>query len=203
MPVITVSRQFGAGGKTLTQLLSDKLGYAVVYEEIIEALAERSKISVQGVKSFEAEGIDKAAKGTGFFSSKRFVERILETKRKYMDGESYVALLKDIIPEIAGKGNAIILGRGAQFILKGHPETFHVLLVAERPDRIRFMQEQYKLNQADAEAAVMRQSKRRLKLMKLFHHEDYDQPFYYDMVLNMSRVQLDEAVKLITRLVAP
>jgi cytidylate kinase len=200
MPIITISRQFGAGGTTLARLVANRLGYKLVYDEIVDTLAQKANISIEGVISFESEGIDVFDPEAGFFSPKRFIDHIFDSKRKYMDGQTYVQLLKEIIPGIVSKGDMIVLGRGAQFILKDHPGAIHVLCVADLPDRIGFMQQRYNLSAADAEAAVLRQSKRRAKLMKLFHHEDYDQPFNYDMVLNMSKIDMDTAVALVIKL---
>ena len=91
----------------------------------------------------------------------------------------------------------IILGRGAQFILNDYQDTTHVLLVAEEKDRIKFIQDHYDLAYDQAREAVIKQGKRRLKLMKLFHSEDYDLPVHYDLVLNMSKMEMDRAVELV------
>lgn len=200
MPVITVSRQFGSGGHTLAKIMADKLGYKFIYEEIIETLAEKANVSTASIKAFESEGVD-GLKNAGRLSPKRFIQRIFDSQRKYMDGETYVRLLSEIIPRLAERGDIVFVGRGAQFILKDRLDTLHILCVAEKADRVRFMQEHYNLSAADAESAVTRQSKRRMKLLKLFHHEDYDQPYYYDLVLNLSRLSMDQAVSLVIKLV--
>ena len=201
MAVLTISRQFGAGGKTLAQLVSEKLQYPIAHEEIIEKLADTAKTSPEGIRAFEAEGDMVSTDSSTSTTPRHFIERIFDTKRKYMDGQLYVTLLRQIIPEIAEKDRMIILGRGAQFILKGHRNTIHVLLVASESDRIKFMQERYNLDAHEARQAVLRQGKRRLKLMKLFHSDDYDQPLHYDLVINMSKTDMDTAVDLVCDLV--
>jgi cytidylate kinase len=201
MAIITISRQFGAGGKTLTQEVATHLNYAVAYEEIIEQLADLAKLSDEGVRSFEAEHPESTSPTAGAFSPKRFIDRIFDSKRKDMDDRQYADVLHKIIPQIAAKDNVIILGRGAQFILKDHQDAHHVLLMAEEKDRIKFIQDNYDLLYDQAREAVIKQGKRRLKLMKLFHHEDYDLPLHYDLVLNMSKMKMDRAVELVCALV--
>jgi len=201
MAIITISRQFGAGGKTLTQEVAAQLNYAVAYEEIIEQLADLAKLSDEGIRSFEAEYPESMPPSAGAFSPKRFIDRIFDSKQKNMDDQQYADLLHTIIPQIAAKGNVIILGRGAQFILSDHQDAYHVLLVAEEKDRIKFIQDNYDLLYDQAREAVIKQGKRRLKLMKLFHHEDYDLPVHYDLVLNMSKMKMNHAVELICALV--
>jgi cytidylate kinase len=203
MAVLTLSRQFGAGGKTLAERVAERVGYTIATEAIVEQLAESAKVSPEGLPNFEAEHNGPAKPGLGVLSPGRFVDRILDPHRNFMDGKLYVKLLGEIVPKLAEKGNTIIVGRGAQFILKGAPDIHHVLLVAEEEDRIRFMIDHYDLNLPDARRIVQRQEKRRNSLMKLFHHEDYDQPWHYDLVLNMSKLTMDRAVDLVCDLLAP
>jgi cytidylate kinase len=197
MPVITISRQFGAGGKTLTDQLAARLGYGVANEEIIDKLAQSSKVSTDSIRSFEGEedGKFQVTPSTGF------IRRIFDPSKNFMDEQQYVKLLNRLIPQIADKGNIIILGRGAQFILQDRKDVVHILLLADEVDRVKFMQAHYDLTPDEAHQAVIKQGKRRLKLMKLFNSADYDQPVHYDLVLNMSKLNIDRAVDLICTLV--
>ena len=201
MAVITISRQFGAGGKTMAQEVAAKLNYKIVHEEIIEKLAQMAETTPNGIRAFEAEESWLVNKETTIASPKRFVDRIFDSKRKYLDGQLYKELLIQIIPQVIEKDDVVILGRGAQFILKDRDNTFHVLLVAQEADRILFMEKVYGLSKDDARTAVAKQGKRRMKLMKLFHAEDYDQPLHYDLILNMSKMTLDQAVEMVCELV--
>lgn len=201
MAVITISRQFGAGGKTLAERIAQKLGYEIAHEEIIEKLAEMAQVTTEGIRTYEVEDLGDQDEGGSFLSPKKFIDHIFDPSKKYMEGDRYVALLHQILPQIAEKGHTIILGRGAQFILKDHPDAVHVLLIADIDDRIGFMQETYNLSRSEAANSVNKQSIRRRKLMKLFHSDDYDQPVHYDMVLNMSKLDLDMAVEMISSLV--
>ena len=203
MAVLTVSRQFGAGGKTLADRVAERLGYTLATEAIVEHLAEAAKVSTEGLSHFEGEHAGPVKPGTGVLAPGRFIDRILDPHRSFMEGKLYVKLLKEIIPKLAKEGNTIILGRGAQFILKSTPETHHILLVAQQEDRIRFMVDHYDLTLPEARRIVNRQEKRRIGLMRLFHHEDYDQPWHYDLVLNMSKVSMDLAVDMVCDLVVP
>ena len=203
MAVITISRQFGAGGKTLAQNVADRLGYKIAHEEIIEKVAEKAKVSADSLRSFEAEARTLLQRASSLLTPNRFIDHVLDPRRNYMDGDLYIDLLRKIIPEIADEGNIVILGRGSQFILMGRPDTIHVLLVANREDRIRFMQEQYGLTESLARDAVRKQGRRREHLMRLFGHGDYDQPIYYDLVINLSKVSIDAAVELVSESASP
>ncbi|MFZ0728010.1 MAG: cytidylate kinase-like family protein [Desulfobacterales bacterium] len=197
MPVVTISRQFGAGGKTLADQLAARLGYDVATEGIIEKLAQSTQLSNDSIRSFEGEENAKLLSP----SSSSFVRRILDKPKNIMDEQQYARLLHQIIPKIAERDNVIILGRGAQFILKDRKDAVHVLLLAAESDRIKFMQDHYGLAPDDARQAVIKKGKRRLKLMRLFDSADYDQPVHYDLVLNMSKLSLERALDLICALV--
>ena len=203
MAVLTISRQFGAGGKTLAQNIADRLKYDIASEAIIEELADRAKVAYYKLKSFEVEDTHLFTKSPGSFSPKEFIGRIFDPNKKYMDGKLYVDLLKQILPSIAKQDNLIILGRGAQFILKGVPGIYHVLMVAEEKDRIQFMADTYGLSMEDASRTVRQQGKRRSKLMKLFDSDDFDLPWHYSLVLNMSKISMATAEDLVCDLVDP
>ncbi len=203
MAVLTLSRQFGAGGKTLAERVAKRLGYSIATEAIVEHIAETAKVSAEGLPHFEAEREGPVAPGTGILAPGRFIDWVLDPHRNFMDGKLYVDLLKEIVPKLAEQGNTIIVGRGAQFILKGFDDTHHILMVAAEEDRIRFMIDTYDLPLPEARRIVQRQEKRRNGLMKLFHHEDYDQPWHYDLALNMSKLSMDTAVDLVCELAVP
>jgi len=200
MSVIVISRQFGAGGKTLGEMVSEKLNYTFVDNDIIQMVAKQAKVSTNFVESIEGEAGGKLLKFMSGLVRKSFVERILSDEHGYIDEEIYVDLLYKIICQIADEGNAVILGRGGQYILRDRADVFHVLLIAEKPDRIRFMEEHYNLKPTQAKQSVNREDKRRINLYKKFGKEDYDSPDLYHLVLNMSRLKLEDANELICKL---
>ena len=200
MSVIAISRQFGAGGKTLAEMVSEKLNYTFFENDIIQMVAKQAKVSSDFVESIEKDAGDKLLKFMQGLVRKSFIDRILYDKHGYIDEEIYVDLLHKIINKIADEGNAVILGRGAQYILRDKADVFLVLLIADKPDRIRFMENRYNLTPVQAEQSVNREDKRRLNLYKQFGKEDYDSPDLYHLVLNMSRLNLEKACELICEL---
>jgi len=201
MSVITISRQFGAGGLTLGRKVSKKLDYNFFDNEIIQMVAKKARVSTHWVASMEKEAGGKFQRFISQLVPKGLIDRILDEQRGYIDEEIYVDLLHDIIQKIAEEGNAVILGRGSQYILKDFKEAFHVLLVADKDYRIRFMEEKYDLFTKHAINSVKLEDKRRINLYRKFGKEDYDSPAHYHLVLNMNKVELDRACALICNLV--
>ena len=202
MSVITISRQFGAGGKTLGEMISKQLDYTFVDDEIIQLVAKKAKVSTNWVESIEKEAGGKLLKFMSGVVRKSFIDRILNNERGYIDEEIYVDLLHKIITQIAEESNAVILGRGGQYILRDREDVFHILLIAEKADRIRFMETHYDLSPSQALQSINREDKRRMNLYRKFGKENYDQPDLYHLVLNMSKLEMDLACDLVCDLVS-
>lgn len=201
MAVITISRQFGAGGKTVGKMVADKLGYTFADDDIIQMVAEAANVSPHWVESIEKEAGGKLSRVVSSMVSKRLVDRILKDERGYMDERLYLDYLVVIIAQIAEEGNAVILGRGSQYILHDHPDAYHVLLVSDLKNRVKFMTEHYDFSQSQAAQIVNREDKRQLNLYRKIGKTDYDNPALYHLVVNMAKMDLQTAVRLILNLV--
>jgi cytidylate kinase len=203
MSVITISRQFGAGGKTLGRRIADTLGYYYADEDIIERAVVEIYVSPDGRKIFESEPVDKFKK----FISKlnpfgtSLMELPLNDKERYIDGFKYVELLNLIIPKIAKEGNAVIVGRGGQYVLHDFDDTYHLLLIAKDKDRIKFIEEHYRASGTRALQMIKRMDKRRANLYSYFRRKDHDDPTLYDLVINMSLLSTDKAQELVIKLI--
>lgn len=201
MAVITISRQFGAGGKTLGEHIAKRLGYTFADEDIIQKIAELAKVSPGWVESVEKEAGGRLSRMISRMVSKSLVDKILKDERGYIDEQIYLDYLVVLISQMADEGNVVILGRGSQYILNDLPEACHVLLINSFDNRVRFIEERYDLPGHRAVQLVKAQDKRRANLYRKLGKQDYDQPDLYHLVINTSRVALDEAERLIVRMV--
>ena len=203
MAVITISRQFGAGGKTLGKMIADGFGYTFADSEIIKMVAEMANVSTNFVETVEKEAGGKFSRFISKMVSKPLVERVLKDERGYIDEEIYLDYLVLIIAQMADDGDVVILGRGSQYILNDHPDAYHILLIDEFENRVQFMQSNYDLAKSRATQVVKSEDKRRKNLYQKLHKTDYDSPFLYHLVLNMYKVNLEQALKLVRNLVNP
>jgi len=200
MAVITISRQFGAGGLTLGKMVAEKFGYTFADTEIIKMVAEMANVSTHFVETVEKEAGGKFSKFISKTVSKPLVGRILKDERGYIDEEIYLDYLVLIIAQMADDGDVVILGRGSQYILNDHPDAYHILLIDTFENRVKFMQDNYDLSRNRAVHVVKNEDKRRLNLYKKLGKSDYDNPDLYHLVLNRSRISLDKASELICNL---
>ncbi|KPJ78145.1 MAG: cytidylate kinase [Deltaproteobacteria bacterium SG8_13] len=201
MAVITISRQFGAGGKTLGKMIADKLGYTFADDDIIQMVAEMANVSPHWVESVEKEAGGKLSRIISSMVSKRLVDRILKSDSGYLDEKLYLDYLVVIIAQIAEEGNVVIIGRGSQYILRGHPDAIHVLLINDFDNRVKFMQENYDLTHSKAVQVVNAEDRRRVNLYRKLGKTDYDDPSLYHMVLHTGRIHLPDAAGCICNLI--
>jgi cytidylate kinase len=202
MAVITISRQFGAGGRTLGETLAKRLGYRFVNEDMIRDVAKKVGVSSKQVRAFEKDGGSKLLKFMDTIVSRGFIDRLVSEKYGYVDDKSYVPVVKALIEEIYEKGNAVIIGRGSQYILKDHENTLHLLLVADLEHRIRFMMDKYKLTEDNAQKVIRRADQIRATFLSLFSEKaSHDDPLCYDLVINMNRISMEDAIEIVVGLV--
>ncbi|MDY6881636.1 MAG: cytidylate kinase-like family protein [Desulfatiglans sp.] len=201
MAVITISRQFGAGGKTLGQMIAEELDYRFVDDTIIQEISRRAKVSTDWVKSTEKTAGGTLSKWLTGLLSRDYIDRIVGEGKGYIDEEIYVDLLREVITKFAEEDNVVLMGRGGQYILADFEGAYHILLSADRKDRIRFMEESYNISHARAVNIVAEGERRRASLYRKFGKDDYNQSHLYHLTLNMSKISLDHALKLVCLLV--
>jgi cytidylate kinase len=201
MSVITISRQFGAGGRTLGEMVSEKLGYEFYDNEVIQMVSIQAKVSADSVAALEKETVGIFKKFMADIVPKSLKDLMVSRKQEIIDEEIYVDILQKIITEIAEDGNAVIIGRGSQYILKDRGDVFHVLITADGNDREKFLEKKYDLTHEQTVRAVSQDDRRRANLYRKFGETDYDEPDRYHLVLNTSKLDFETASELICELV--
>ncbi|MCF8061461.1 MAG: cytidylate kinase-like family protein [Deltaproteobacteria bacterium] len=201
MAVISISRQFGAGGYTLGQALAKQLGYKFVSRAIINRMAREANVSRDWVEGVEKEAGGWVNRLTRFLVSSDFVERHIGESRSDFDEERYIDFLKRLLPSMAAEGDIVIIGRGGQCILPDSPDTFKFYLAADFEERVEFIQDTWKMEREDAARAIHARQKRSDNFLKRLGLKRPDDPTLYHLVINTSRVPLEQAEALILDLV--
>lgn len=198
MAVITISRQFGAGGWTLGQRLARSLGYRYVDEGMINEIAEKVGATPEGIRSFEQEGATFLCRVLNMVVSRKFIDRHAADKAKCVDEEGYVEAIKAVVLEIYKEGNAVIVGRAGQYILKDMEDVWRFLLVDKMEDRIRQVEETHKVSKPEAERLIKAKDRTRSNFLSFFAERcAHDDPLFYDLTLNMENFSIEKADKII------
>ena len=194
MTVITISRQFGAGGRTLGEKLCERFGFHLVDEYVIDELARKAKVKGDWLTAMEKEA---SSTILGFISeilSSGILYKGPAAPGEGFERKKYMAFLDKVMTSMANEGGYVLLGRGAQLVLKNHPKVFHVLLVADYEDRIKFMGERYSLPGPEAEKIIKEKEKQRTAVATNIFGANIDDPKLYHIVLNTGRLPFDWAV---------
>ena len=201
MAVVTISRQYGAGGKTLGKQLAERLSYTFADSDIIQRIAKEANVSADWVTSFEKEAGSKVSRMVSKMVSQRLVDRVLKNERGYLDEKIYLDYLVLIIAQIADEGDVVIMGRGSQYILDDHPNAYHILLINNVENRVQFLIDNYQLSNRQAAQTVKSEDRRRASLYRKLGKQDYDSAELYHVVLNMAYLDMPTAVDLVHHLV--
>ncbi len=201
MAVLSISRQFGAGGWTLGKSISDQLGYKFVSSQIINEMAKEANVSIEWVKGVEKHAGDWLMRFVSKFVNGKFIERHVGETRTDFDEKKYILFLQTVMNRIADEDKIVILGRGSQYILQGRENVIHLFLVADIEDRIKFLEKIWKVSRREAKKEIAIREKRRESFMKYFEQGPTSSPNLYHMILNTSKIDFDQAKKTIISLV--
>ncbi|MBV8610542.1 MAG: cytidylate kinase-like family protein, partial [Singulisphaera sp.] len=151
MKVITVSREYGAGGRELARRLADTLGWELLDRELLHQAAE-----LEHLPDAELERLDEKAIGM----ADRF--RLHPPHERYMHG------LAEAARRAAARGNVVLVGRGTRQLLGDVPDAFHLRLEASRQWRARRTAEVEGLPPNQALARCAEEDRTRDRFMRYF-----------------------------------
>jgi cytidylate kinase len=197
--LITLSRQYGAGGSAVAQTVADTLGWAVVDNEFIEAVSRQAGMSREAVAEREERGPTFAERLARALAASPEVPLIPAAPSENLDESALVKATETVVAEIARMGRAVLVGRAAVAVLGRHPDALHVLLVSPRPYRVRVVMQRLGLDEKGASKAVHDTDHRRARYHKEFYQRDWLDPLNYHMVLNTELLGLQGAADVIVK----
>ncbi len=202
MAVLTISRMFGTGARQLGEAIASRLGYSFFDHELIQMVAEQANVSADWVETMERTAEGRFQKLIATLVPRSLIEMIQNVESGNLDEEIYSGWLGHVIHKIAAEGDAIILGRGGQYMLKDRPDTYHILLVADIDYRINYVRRRFELTKKQALMAVAMEDKRRVNLYRKLGKVDYNQTDHYHVVLNMRRTGVKNACDMLCAMLA-
>ena len=207
MPVITLSRQFGAGGAAVGRLLARRFDAEYLDREVVFEAARRA-----GIPAALADELDERAPSwltrLGMALTAAYPEVIVPDAAGEAAVPGYeerlAAFTREVIEEAAERGNAVIVGRGGAFILRERPGVLHVQLEASLDARVRYCRMQAEElggrelpdDQALARLCTNLDRARGAYVRRYFGVEWRD-PSHYHLVVDTGRLGLETAAELI------
>ena len=185
IPVITVSMEPGSGGSRVAQEVAKRLDYDYFHRDIIKGIAKSAKIRASVIDTLEKERLS----GIDDFIASLY-------KDQYLYPGIYMEHLLKVIHTIAKHGRAVIIGRGANFILPPE-ERFGVLVIAPLEIRIQNVVRTYGVKKEDARRRIIRREAKRGAFVKQSYDADISNPENYDLTINTGRMSIDAAAETI------
>jgi cytidylate kinase len=139
MPVriITVEREYGSGGAMIARRLAERLGWKIWDEEITAEIARVAKIDPETARRRD-ECVDPLVYRLFKVFARGSYERTLPVSEGgAFDTDRMVAMLRQVIEDVASRGNCVIVGRGAPYILRHRPDAFHTFVFAPYEEKVR------------------------------------------------------------------
>ena len=223
MAVITISGQIGTGAREIGRLAAEQLHIDYVDQQILVEAARELGVSMESIASLDERTASLSDRLAAMM--RRFLERSatagaadpmlgsdgldIMLSRSYSEAaggeglqdvpdDRYAAALGDIICELAGPGDVLIIGRGSQVILKDRLDALHVLLVAPQDQRIEEIARREELSAEDAAKSVQEREKGRVSFHRKFFEIEANDPSLYHLALNTARLSSEEVAQIIS-----
>jgi cytidylate kinase len=198
-PLITVTRQYGAGGSQVAELVARTLAWTVIDNEFVDEVARRAGLPAAEVAQREERApglLERLARTLAAASPELFITEsaISDVER---DEKAIVRISERIIHEAAAIGRVVLVGRGAQAILALHPDALHIYLVASKPWRMKLAVDRLGVDPAKVEKELEETDRRRDQYTRTYYNRTRADPTNYDLVVNAERLGLDGAAEMV------
>lgn len=181
--IITVSRQLGAGGTQIASRVANLLQLRLIDRQILDRVAEEAGVTPEVV-----EALDESPAA-------------VKSRPRPVAGETttstYGRLIEQAVLDYAGRGEALIVGRGAHLILAGRAGLLRVKVIAPTDVRVRSLMQRLSLSRTAAERAISESDRSRAQFIKMAYHVDWMDPGLYDLVVNTRHISYDAAAEAI------
>lgn len=186
--VITISRQYGSGGRYVGRLIADKLGIKLYDKDFIIKLAEETGLSEEYIEKNEQKRDTLAALNNGYYNG-------LDNSDELFVKEA------ELIKEVADKESCVIIGRCADFILKDKENVIKVFIYGTMENRIKRATEIYGFNKDKAQKEIKRIDKLRENHYKFYTNREWDDYSNYDLTINSDYLGVEKSAELICEVV--
>jgi cytidylate kinase len=198
MAVVTISRQYGAGGLRVAPLVAAALDFRLADRELVEEAARRL-----GVDPEVAQGWDERAPalieelGLALAAGTPVVAGgISQFDPRSRSDTELAEATRRVIVSLAQSGRYVILGRGGQAALRDRSDAVHLWLVGDLRDRARGIMASQGVDEKEALARCERVDAERTGYVSKYYRTDLRHPDLYHAILNTSRLGVEEAARV-------
>ncbi len=183
--VVTISREPGSGGRLIATELAEKLGYDLFHQEVIHKMAESTQMSRMLLESLDEKGLS---------TLDDLISSIIYDR--YLWPDKYLKHLMKVIGTIGKHGNAVIIGRGANFILSSE-RILKVRITAPLKQRILNVAKEFEGSEEEAKRRIIRSESNRRAFIRKYFNADISAPNNYDLVVNSNTLGIEASTRVI------
>ena len=201
--IVTISRQFGSGGAEIGRIVAQENGLLYVDRGIIGEVARRLGVNEEQAARQDEQTVGAVGHILGALQSNtpfnvNYNALFNSTEIAAQAREiAYLRLTQKVILELATEGNAVIIGRGSQFLLHGSPRTLHVYVFAPVDYRIEQVMKQYQLDRNQAKELIDRRDYEHNAYLGRYYGAGQHQPYLYHLLINTSLFSIEMGAHLI------
>ena len=186
--IITISREFGSGGRFIGEEVAKQLGIKYYDKDIIAQIAEQSGFSAEYIEEKAELSPKKGLLAYAFagrdITGKSVEDMVYEAQRK-------------VILDIAEKESCVIIGRNADFILKDRDDVLNVFIHGDMPEKVKRICKLYNVTEADAVKMINDTDKRRRTNYNFYTEQKWGMAGNYTLSLNSSQLGYDRCEQMI------
>lgn len=180
--VITIEREYGCGGGAIAAQLAHRLSWSVWDKRLTEEIAHLANVEPSAVRRCD-ERMDSRLYRLAKTFWRGSHERSSQVAGQVFDTDVMMSMMAQITTRIAKEGNAVVVGRGAPFFLRDHPDAFHVFLYAPRAEKVRRLIEEGSTSK-EAEEMVEIVDRERMAYVKHYFNADWPTRSLYHIMIN-------------------
>jgi len=197
LAILTVSRLYGSGGSEVADLVAKKLGWALLDNAVVDAVAARMGLSVAEVRDREERVPSLVERLTSAMAmgSQEWMSPLADAKRP--TDEQLIEVTRHIIDEAIARGPLVVVGRGTQEMLAEREDTLHVFCYAPRKALIARTMQRESMSAEEAARLVDETNRQRDQWVRLHWERDRRAHENYDLSVNTERLGIQGAADLI------
>ena len=201
MPVITIARQYGAGGSTVAAMVADRLGADLVDKGLIAEVARRAQLPPESVESEDERPSSLLGRLVASFvpmgAAAGMVWDVPYPDPAYDPRDAILELTRRVVTEVARGGNAVIVGRGGAAILRERRNAVHVFLYAAEPARVETVMARETLSESAARRRMHEMDANRAAYLRQVYGLDRRDPLLYALQCNTGVLGYARTVEII------
>ncbi len=196
MKIITISREFGSGGRTVGRLVAEKLNIPFYDKELVEQVALETGFAPQFVEEHGEH-----SPGKSLFSYAFAPQGVPGVMNGMSTADFLWHIQCGVILQLAEKGPCVIVGRNADYILKERGDVFNVFIHADIPFRAERIVRLYGESEKSPEARLQEKDKRRRVNYQHYTGRTWGMAQNYDVCLNTGKIGVERAADLLVELI--